>query len=156
MLFVALSYLGESIMAGSVDEMKTVVGNDPVNRLPKLDNIGAVHNCPLAGERHIHPLEMFQELQQLHIDAVKGQDSNSSETAMSHFMARNGNANLQYGIGNADARVTRSAGNNQHMRSAAAWEKPGMKRWHAEGAYDQAWTPLRHDAGEGCKDDNKK
>jgi hypothetical protein len=143
-------------MPGSVDEMKTVVGTDPVNdRLPNLDHIGAVHSRSLTGERHIHPLEMFQELHQLHIDAGKEQDSNPSKTATSHFMARNGNANLQYGIGNADARVTRSARNNQHMRSAAAWEKLGMKRWHAEEAYDQAWTPLRHGAGESCKDDNK-
>jgi len=113
-----------------------------------LQHIGAIHDNLSTRDRHLHRVEMFQELQYLHANAIEEQNTQSKKTATPQFHIGNGNDNNQHPSQPETIRQSMPEPGGHHHNNPPAFGKLALRRWHAEEAHEQPWNARPH--GEGA------
>jgi hypothetical protein len=130
-------------MPAGPDKTTMTIGNGVVGTQAQLlQHIGAIHNHLSIHEHHLHRVEMYHELLYLHAIAVQERNKQSRKTATQEFPVGNGNDNNQHPSQVEKIRQFVPEHNGHHHTIPPAVGKLALRRWHAEGAYEQPWNTL--------------
>lgn len=140
----------ELTIPNKVVDTKAARAINTVDEKPQdMEHIGAAHGGGSTETRRYHPVEMYRELNRLHADAEREQETARQEkTAISPSQATNSNTTT---VTHRSARPedTQEA---SHMAenhgedpdsSEITFHKASMARWYTEGPDDQPWSAFR-------------
>ena len=105
---------------------------------------GALHEQHLKDQRREGLDGMHSELNRLESNLIRGQALPSIAVKPSTGSVKDDTIQPKDGQFSGSAQII------QRHRPTPTWKKPAMRRWHAETAYDQAWSAVHHMTDAAC------